>query len=244
MTTHAFILAAGMGRRLRPYTDKIPKPMVSVAGKPMIDHILDKLVRAGVTNATINLHYMGDIIREHLSTRNDIKITFSKETDLLETGGGLKKGLHTMPEDKPFYIINGDAFWTNDPETNIFSALSQTWDDKKMDLLLAFQPINKMILTKGAGDYIINKEGQAIRDIDHNGDMMFAGIRICHPRLFKNAPDGAFSFLHLMDEAEANKRLYAIEFQGDWHHISTPGDLDRVNDAISNTQPDKEIVNG
>lgn len=230
MNIHAFILSAGMGSRLRPYTDNAPKPMVLIAGKPIIDHILDKLVKVGVTHATVNLYYMGEVLRDHLSRRTDIKITFSEETELLETGGGLKKGLHTMPNDQPFFIINGDAFWEDEQDTNIFSELSQTWDDKKMDILLAVQPVEKMVLTKGVGDYIVNEEKQAIRDHKQNGNMMFAGIRICHPRLFKNAPDSSFSFLDLMDEAEVKKRLYAIEFQGEWHHISTPDDLDSVNE--------------
>lgn len=245
MHTHAFILSAGMGSRLRPYTDDTPKPMVSVAGRPMIDHILDKLIRAGVTHVTINLHHMKRVLKSHLADRNDVTITFSEEEELLETGGGLKKGLHTMPQDKPFYIINGDAFWTNDPDTNIFSALSETWNDETMDLLMTFQPIDKMVLTKGVGDYTIDEQGHAIRDPGKHGDMMFAGIRLCHPRLFEGAPDGAWSFLHLMDKADTEKRLYGIEFQGDWHHISTPGDLERVNEALGYPiTHKKEAING
>ena len=226
---HAFVLCAGMGSRLRPYTDTRPKPMVTVRGKPIIDHILDKLVTAGVTNVTINLHYMGDILKNHVSKRDDIKITFSEETELLETGGGLKYALHTMPKNDPFFIINGDAFWTED-ETNIFTQLSQSWNRDDMDVLLALQPIEKMKLTKGVGDYTMDG-GKATRSMTQDGDLMFAGIRLCHPRVFENSPDGAFTFLQLMDQAEKNERLYGSMFQGDWHHISTPEELDRVNEA-------------
>ncbi|MGB1076675.1 MAG: nucleotidyltransferase family protein [Bdellovibrionales bacterium] len=229
MFKHAFILCAGMGKRLRPYTDTMPKPMVTVHGKPIIDHTLDKLVAAGIKNATINLHYLGDVLKKHVENRDDITITFSEETDLLETGGGLKHALHTMPENEPFFIINGDAFWTEN-ETNIFTQLSQNWSDDNMDILLALQPVEKMILTKGVGDYTM-KNGKATRSLSQDGDLMFAGIRLCHPRVFEDSPEGAFSFLELMDKADKRGRLYGTPFQGDWHHISTPEELDRVNEA-------------
>jgi len=227
MYKHAFILSAGMGSRLRPYTDTMPKPMVLVHGKPIIDHILDKLVSAGVTNVTINLYYLGDIIKNHVSQRTDIEITFSEETELLETGGGLKKALHTMPSDKPFFIINGDAFWT-ESNTSIFKKLSESWNPNDMDILLALQPVEKMVITKGIGDYKLNND-QGTRSHTQDGDLMFAGICLCHPRVFDNAPEGAFSFLQLMDKAEQENRLYGTLFDGDWHHISTPEELDRVN---------------
>ena len=227
MYKHAFILSAGMGSRLRPYTDTMPKPMVSVQGKPIIDHILDKLVSAGITHVTVNLHYLGHIIKGHVSKRTDIEITFSEETELLETGGGLKKALHTMPSNEPFFIINGDAFWT-EAGIGIFQQLSQSWNEDIMDILLALQPVEKMVLTKGVGDYTL-KNDHAIRSHTQDGDLMFAGIRLCHPRVFDNAPEGSFSFLQLMDEAEQENRLYGTLFDGDWHHISTPEELDRVN---------------
>ncbi len=218
-----------MGSRLRPYTDTMPKPMVKVHGKPIIDHIIDKLVSSGITHVTINLYYLGNIIRDHLSKRDDITITFSEESELLETGGGLKKALHTMPKDEPFFIINGDAFWEED-NSDILSQLSNSWNDNDMDVLLALQPVEKMLLTKGVGDYSLDNQ-QATRSHTQDGDLMFAGIRLCHQRIFEGSPDGAFSFLQLMDKAEENKRLYGVKFQGEWHHISTPEELDRVNNA-------------
>ena len=237
MYKHAFILAAGMGSRLRPYTDTMPKPLVTVAGAPIIDHILDKLVNAGITHVTINLHYMGDILKEHLSDRADIHITLSEEAGLLDTGGGVKNALSTLG-DEPFFIINGDAFWS-EGETDIFSRLSSQWQDDNMDILLALQPIERVTLTKGVGDYLLSDQGHASRDTSQNGSMMFAGIRLCHPRIFKNTPDTAFSFLELMDKAESNNRLYGIEHLGDWHHISTPEELDRVNAALQGKVADE-----
>ena len=231
MVNHAFILAAGMGKRLRPYTDTMPKPMVNVHGKPTIDHTIDKLVASGITNITVNLHYMGNILKDHLSQRADVNITFSEETELLETGGGLKKALHTMPANDPFFIINGDAFWTENG-SNIFQDLSDNWNDSDMDILLALQPVEKMILTNGVGDYTL-ESGKATRSHAQDGDLMFAGIRLCHPRVFEGSPGGAFSFLQLMDKAEQNNRLGGIRFEGEWHHISTPKELNRVNEAVN-----------
>ncbi len=227
MFTHAFILAAGMGSRLRPYTDTLPKPMVSVAGQSIIYHILDRLIQAGVTDVTINLHYLGDLLEEHLSYRTDINITFSYEETLLDTGGGIKKALNSF-ENNPFFIINGDAFWV-DGDINIFNHLQKTWQEKRMDILLALQPTERMKLTKGVGDYILDSDGQAKRSPVQEGDMMFAGIRLCHPRVFNNTPDESFSFLKLMDQAEADNRLYGLEHKGEWHHISTAEDLERVH---------------
>ncbi len=229
MYTHAFILSAGMGSRLRPYTDTAPKPMVPVAGKPIIDHIIDKLVDAGVTHVTVNTHYLGDIIKNHLKDRNDIQIIISEEKDLLETGGGLKHGLPTVTSD-PFFIINGDAFWVE--EGNIFKKLYEQWQPDNCDILLALQPVEKMVLTKGVGDYNITSDGKAVRMKDQSGSHMFAGIRLCKKSVFDNSPDGFFSFLTMMDRAQDNDRLSAIEFEGDWHHISTPEELDRVNEAL------------
>ena len=237
MYKHAFILAAGMGSRLRPYTDTMPKPMVSVIGKPIIDHILDKLVDAGITHVTVNLHYMGDILKEHLSDRADIHITLSEETGLLDTGGGVKNALSTLG-DKPFFIINGDAFWS-EGKTDIFSRLSSQWQDDDMDILLALQPIERMTLTKGVGDYHLSDQKHASRDTSQKGNMMFAGIRLCHPRIFEKTSDTAFSFLELMDKAESNNRLYGIEHLGDWHHISTPEELDRVNATLQGEATDE-----
>ncbi len=228
MFTHAFILAAGMGSRLRPYTDTCPKPMVPVKEAPLLDHILDKLVRAGITHVTLNLFYKSEIIVEHLSSRTDIHITFSHEKTLLDTGGGIKNALHTLTND-PFFVINGDAFWTEGVE-DIFTRLADRWTDHEMDILLALQPIERMILTKGVGDYILNN-GLAHRSHTQEGNMMFAGIRLCHPRLFNISPEGAFSFLSLMDKAESQNRLYGLEHTGDWHHISTPEELEQVNES-------------
>jgi MurNAc alpha-1-phosphate uridylyltransferase len=228
---NAFILAAGEGRRLRPYTDTLPKPLVPVAGKPILAHTFTHLKNAGIPGTTVNICYKKDILREFLGSIEDINITISEEEELYDTGYGIKRALHTMA-DKPFFAINGDAFWTDGPDDSTLHRLAATWDADKMDILLLLQPVDQMKLTHGVGDYDIDHQGRAIRRKDQGGAYMFAGLRIAAPKIFDHTPDEAFSFLKLMDCAEEQGRLYGLVHDGDWHHISTADDLNRVNDAL------------
>lgn len=230
--TYAFVLAAGLGTRLRPYTDTLPKPMVPVLNRPLIDYIFDHLKTAGVKNVTVNLHHKADILREFLTSRPDLNITQSYEEELLETGGGVKKALSSLG-DSPFFIVNGDAFWIDAPEKKTLASMAQAYDPDKMDILLLLQPVERMKLTKGVGDYNRQLDGRIGRSMDRTGSFMFAGVMICHPRIFENSPEGKFSMRVLMDKAQAEHRLYSIINPGDWHHISTPEDLEAVNAAMS-----------
>jgi len=225
---HAFILAAGMGARLRPYTDSMPKPMVSVGGRPLIDRTIDRLVEAGVTHITVNTHYMADILESHLKQRDDVEIMFSREEKLLDTGGGIKNALPALGE-KPFYVIAGDNVWTDGPSGNALLRLADAWDARKMDIVTLMQPLAAMTLTDGVGDFDMDADGRVTRRRDKGGAYMWTNIRINAPDIFRNAPDGPFSFLELMDRAEAAGRFYALAHDGEWHHISTGPEFDRVN---------------
>jgi len=186
----AFILAAGFGTRLRPYTDHCPKPMVEVAGRSLIWRTLDKLRAAGVCDVVVNTHYMADILAQHMADYMamyaDVRIQISHEDEILDTGGGVKNALSYFRDDQPFYVIAGDALW---------------------DVL---------------------DDGRAVRSLDKTGTHMWTNIRLNAPSIYKDAEDGAFSFLPIMDGCEARGRLQAIEYVGDWHHISTPQDLERA----------------
>jgi MurNAc alpha-1-phosphate uridylyltransferase len=229
---HAFVLAAGLGTRLRPHTDTLPKPLVPVNGRPLLDYIFDHLKEAGVRNVTVNLHHKPDPLREFLQTRPDLTITQSFEENLLDTGGGVKKALSTLGSN-PFYIINGDAFWLDAPENSGLHHLARSFDSARMDILLLLQPVSRMNLTGGVGDYDLTPDGRAIRNRAKSGTHMFAGIRLCRPEIFSGTPEGKFSFLDLMDTAEQAGRLFGLGHRGDWHHISTPEDLAAVDRAIS-----------
>lgn len=230
MPTHAFILAAGKGTRLRPYTDTMPKPMVPVNGTPILEHTLHKLKNDNVNNIIINTNYLGDRIKNYIDTYQALNITISEEDQLLDTGGGVKYALDQLG-DQPFFMINGDAFW-EEGQQSVFERLSQQWDPETMDILILLQPVNNMVLTQGIGDYDLDANGHAIRSKDKTGQYMFAGVRITKPELFKNKEEDVFSFLELMDEAQTKNRLYGLVHDGDWHHISTPQDLDNVNAAL------------
>lgn len=229
-THSAFILAAGKGTRLRPYTDDKPKPMVEVHGKPLVSHIIDKLVTQSVDNITINTSYLGHVLEDYLTTQDTPPLFFSHEDELLETGGGVKKALHTM-NGEPFYLINGDAYWVDEkPNSSALKQLQGAWDNDSMDMMLLLQPISSMSLTGGVGDYRMDETSRLERAKDLNGEYMFTGIRIVHPRVFEGTPDGAFSFLECMDKAQEQGRLFGVSYEdGQWHHISTPQDLNAVN---------------
>lgn len=236
--TRAFILAAGKGTRLRPHTDTMPKPMVPVAGVPIIGHTLAKLSAAGVNQVMVNLHHLPPVLEEYLAKLsqnvNCPRIHYSHEDTLLDTGGGVQKVLPFF-EDQNFYMINGDALWA-EKDVPALDRLAAAFDPAKMDILLLLQPVDSMTLTGGVGDYDLAADGRAIRRADKGGAYMFAGVRIVTPAIF-NRPEGAvYSFLELMDEAQAVGRLYGLIHEGDWHHISTPDDLARVNDALKHEE--------
>jgi len=228
MIDRAFILAAGLGTRMRPLTDTIPKPLVEVGSQSLLDHSLDHLQEAGVKHCTINTHYLAKQIETRTGTRTAPKIILSYEEELLDTGGGIKHCLADFG-DQPFFVTSGDSFC----ETNPFPALNTAWDTDKMDILLLLQPISTMHFTQGIGDYTISPDGRATRSLDQTGTHMFTSLRINHPRIFDDAPKGAFSYRDLMDKTEAEGRLYGLKHQGHWHHISTPEDLQRVNAALA-----------
>lgn len=229
MIEKVFIAAAGLGTRLKPYTDTLPKPMVDVWGTPLIGHILDHCVNAGVKEAVVNLHHKADILRAYLATRRDIRITESFEPELLDTGGGVKKVIDIF-DDQPFFMINGDSLWENGADQSALERITHAWHEA-MDILLLLQPTSRMMLTQGVGDYVVTHDHRALRQKDQKGDLMFAGVRIVHPRIFADTPDGKFPFLALMDDAQSRGTLYGLIHDGVWHHISTAEDLHRVNNA-------------
>ena len=234
---HAFILTAGKGTRLRPYTDDKPKPMVEIDGKPILHYIVEKIKEFGIKNITMNLFYLGDRIEKYFKENTKTHIHFSHENTLLDTGGGVKKALNNM-QGKPFFLINGDAFWQDTPAISALEQLARDWNPDIMDMLLLLQPVKEMTITQGVGDYNFQESNNIIRTLDQSGSHMFTGIRIVHPRVFDDTPDDAFSFLHCMDKAQESGKLYGVSYEGQWHHISTPKDLESVNELL---QQEKHI---
>lgn len=232
MINKAFILAAGYGTRMRPLTDSVPKPLVTVAGQSLLERSLDQLQAAGVRDVMINTHYLAEKITARLSGRDRPRLHFSHEEKLLDTGGGIKNALAFF-EGQPFYVLSGDGFWDDAGAELALARMAAVWDAEAMDMLMLLQPTVSMKLTHGVGDYDLDEHGRATRSLGQNGAYMFTSMRINHPRIFEAAPDGPFSYLKLMDEAQRKNRLFGLINQGQWHHISTPEDLKRVDQAYS-----------
>ncbi len=226
MIGQAIILAAGLGQRMRPLSQDIPKPMVLVRGRPIIDYALDALAVHGVTRVVVNTHYKADVLEAHLKPHKDIII--SHEPVLLDTGGGIKQALTYLDTTKPVFVLAGDSIVVDAPHLKILQQLENAWRDDATDILLSLQPLSSMVLTKGVGDYAL-QEGKPVRTPDHSGAYMWNSARVLHPRIFIDTPRAPFSFLTLMDSAQAKGRLAACVHEGAWHHLTTPDDVVSVN---------------
>jgi MurNAc alpha-1-phosphate uridylyltransferase len=223
----AMVMAAGYGTRLRPLTDKVPKAMVKVLGRPMIDVVLDRLAAAGVERAVINLHHLGDVIRDHLKSRKDIEIVYSEEKEILETGGGTKKALPLLGSD-PFFVVNAKIIWLNGRE-DALHRLAKAWDPARMDSLLLLHPTVTAIGYDGPGDFLMDQEGRLKRRPEWEvAPFLYSGVNITHPRLFEASPDGAYSVNILWNRAIEQGRLCGIRHDGEWYHVSTPQHLREV----------------
>jgi len=223
--SHAMVLAAGLGTRMRPITDKTPKPLVKVNKRALIDHVLDRLVEGGVSQATVNLHYFGDQIERYLGSREAPAISFSwEQEERLETGGGVKNALDQLGSD-PFWVANSDSIWLNGP-VNMMSRMCQIWDDSRMDGLLLLHSTVDAYGYDGNGDFNADADGKLTRREENEiTPWLFTGVQILHPRLFKDAPDGAFSLNLLYDRALENERLFGMVHDGEWFHVGTPEGL-------------------
>jgi MurNAc alpha-1-phosphate uridylyltransferase len=230
----AMVLSAGHGKRMRPLTNAMPKPLIKVGGRSMLERQLDRLEEAGVEEVVVNLHYLGEQIEKQLAGRERPKISFSWEEEaLLETGGGVKKALGHFG-DEPFFVLNGDMVFLNGL-TPALRRLAERWDDAEMDALLLLYPTVMLLNDIGLGDFDMDPEGRLSRRMEgHSAPFVFTGIQALHPRLFKNAPDGVFSLNRLYDEAIEAERLFGLRHDGLWYHVGTPDDLEATEDDLLN----------
>jgi MurNAc alpha-1-phosphate uridylyltransferase len=234
---NAMVLAAGLGLRMRPITDKTPKPMIKVAGRTLLDHALDRLVAVGVKKAVVNTHHLGDQIIDHLKFRRDLEIVISDETDLLlETGGGVKKALAHFGDD-PFYIANADVLWLNS-NTDALQRLADLWDADKMEALLLLHSTVEAYGYRGRGDFTVDPLGKLARRLEREiSPYVFTGVEILHPRALKDTPDGPFSLNIVFDRAIEQDRLYGIVHDGEWFDIGTPDGLNQAEAFMNQKFP-------
>lgn len=227
----AMILAAGLGERMRPLTENLPKPLIEVRGRSLIETILDRLEQASVPEVVINLYYLGELIEARLAGRARPRIAFSHEETRLETGGGVRKALPLLGAE-PFLAINGDVCWL-DGCTAALRRLTEAWDDAAMDALLLLHPTAYAVGYDGPGDFMLDPEGRLRRRREWEvAPFVFSGIQMLHPRLFEATPEGPFSLNLVYDKAAEAERLWGLRHDGDWFHIGTPENLRDVEDAL------------
>ena len=230
--TKAMVLAAGLGLRMRPLTDHTPKPLVEVAGRPLLDHVLDKLADAGVRDAVVNVHYLPDQIIDHVADRSLPRVTISDERDVvLGTGGGVVKALPLLG-DAPFFHLNADTMWIDGVRPNL-ARLAEAFDPARMDILLLMAPTANSIGYSGSGDYAMLPDG-ALRKRRENQvvPFVYAGVAILSPALFAGAPQGEFSLTRLFDRANEQERLFGLRLDGLWMHVGTPDAVRAAEDAF------------
>jgi MurNAc alpha-1-phosphate uridylyltransferase len=228
----AMVLAAGMGTRMRPLTDTMPKPLVKVDGKALLDHVLDRLAAEGVERAVVNVHHFADQIIEHVADRRRPQITISDERGLLlDTGGGVVKALPELGS-APFYHLNADTIWIDGVKRNL-ARLAETFDPAIMDALLLLAPTAGSIGYDGRGDFNMASDGRLrARPERQVAPFVYAGAAILSPALFAGAPDGKFSLTTLFTRAAETGRLFGLRLEGLWMHVGTPEAIGAAEAAI------------
>ena len=229
----AMVLAAGLGKRMRPITDNIPKPLVEVYGKTLLDHGLDALVRAGVEEAVVNVHYFAEQIEDHVAKRDDLKITISDERDeLLDSGGGIANALPMLGKE-PFYLINADSFWIEGYRPNL-NRMAEVWNKDQMDMMLLLAGMTNAVGFGSKGDFSMDPDGRLERRGEKKiAPFAYAGAAIINPSVFDNAPKGAFSLNKQFDQALEQERLFGLRLEGLWLHVGTPDAIHEAEDAIA-----------
>ena len=217
----AMVMAAGLGKRMRPLTAAQPKPLVRVAGKPLIDYSLDHLAEAGVARAVVNVHYLVDALEAHLAQRKDMAVTVSDERELLlETGGGMIKAQALLPD--PFFCLNSDNIWLDGPR-NVFRDLTDAWRPDDMDALLLLVRHPQAHNYVGKGDFHLDPLGRiGRRRSGRVAPYIYTGIQLVSHRLLRDAPEGAFSTNLLWTRAIEEERLFGIVHTGHWFEVGTP----------------------
>ncbi len=228
----AMVLAAGLGTRMRPLTDRVPKPLVEVGGKALIDHVLDKLADAGVARAVVNVHHMADQIERHLADRRRPEIVISDERDLLlETGGGVFNALAALG-DAPFFHVNSDTIWIDGVHPNL-ARLAAAFDPDLMDALLLLAPTTTSIGYTGRGDFAMATDGTLRRCAEREVvPFVYAGAALLSPALFADAPQGPFPLTRVFERAREAGRLHGLRLEGVWMHVGTPEAIAAAEKAI------------
>ena len=231
----AMIMAAGLGKRMRPLTATRPKPLIKVAGQSLLDHVMERLRAAGVKKVVVNVHYLADAVEAHMKTRpHGLEYTISDERDLLlETGGGLVRAAPLIESD-PFLAVNSDNLWIDGPADTL-KLLASHWDDERMDALLLLVPLARAENHGGQGDFHMDRSGRLRRrERTHVAPFVFTGIQILSKRLLRDAPEGPFSTNILWSRAIEEGRCFGAVHQGLWFDVGTPKSIGMTEAALEN----------
>ncbi|WKL58223.1 nucleotidyltransferase family protein [Asticcacaulis sp. ZE23SCel15] len=221
--TTALILAAGLGTRMRPLTNDRSKALVEVGGKALIDHMIDRLIAAGVTRCVVNVHYFADRLEAHVKARTDVEIVISDEREkLLETGGGLKKA-RPLLGDEPIFVANIDSVWIEDNDGAAMADMAARWDPERMDAILMLAQMQRSSGFDGAGDFILSDDGRiSFRGSANAAPYNYMGVHITKPDIADHVTDDAFSLSPIWREKAVSGRLYGCVMYGDWMHVGDP----------------------
>ena len=227
----AMVLAAGLGTRLRPVTETIPKPLIEINGRTLLDHAIDRLVLVGVETVIVNVHYKAAMVAAQLTRRDHPRVEISHETELLDTGGGVARALPLL--DEVFFVVNSDVFWL-DGKDRALQRLAAAFDPERMDAILLLQRTVTAVGYEGSGDYSIDASGYPHRRGQREvAPFLFAGLQLLHRRAFAGISDRVYSLVRLFDRAEEAGRLHAIVHDGEWCHIGTPQGLAATRERLS-----------
>ena len=226
----AMVLAAGFGKRMAPLTDTVPKPLLTLCGKPLIDFSMENLKAGGVTRFVVNTHYLPDQIERYFAGRRDVTLCFEEE--IQETGGGVRDALPHLGS-APFFVTSSDALWFNGVKP-VVQRMREAWDAEEMDVLLLLVQATEAHGYDGTGDYYLDETGAAA----HRGErqvapFVFGGLQILKPALFDDVPEGSFRLLEIYRRAEEAGRLKAITHDGEWFHIGTPESRTELEEMIA-----------
>jgi MurNAc alpha-1-phosphate uridylyltransferase len=227
------VFAAGLGKRMRPITETMPKPLVKIAGRTMIDHMLDRFAEIGVKRAIVNVHYLADQLEQHLVERKTPEIIISDERDkLLDQGGGIKKVLPLIG-DQPFFICNTDAIWLDGARSNL-TRLRERWDAHPMDILLLVAASATSTGVDWAGDFLMDADGRLTRRAESEvAPFVYAGVGIVKPQLFADVKEDVFRLAPYFFAAAERGRLFGQRLDGQWLHVGTPGAVEEAERAIA-----------
>ena len=228
----AMVLSAGLGTRMRPITDTIPKPLVPVHGKTLLDYALDALEAGGIRRTFINVHYLADQIEAHVAGRSAPQIIIANERDeLLDSGGGVANAIENEPKQSMF-VLNGDSFWIDAEQSNI-KRLKAAWNPDLMDMLLLVADGNQATGYEGVGDFFMNEAGQmSRRGSAPSAPFIYAGAIVTTTGFLRSVSERKFSLNRLFDAAIQENRLYGLALDGLWLHVGTPASIEEAEKAI------------